>query len=309
QQGEVGQPGADDQHRHGVGEAPEEAAAPEGVVPDVPGAVGQRVDEADEDLARQAEAGVGEKRQGGPEHERGQQRLVPRPGGAARAEEGGRLAGGGGCGRHGPKLPAGGRGVHVRGRIAGLPPASSLAPGRDGAGPPGTAQRARPAATAAAAATEPSSTAAFNAATSGARNLSPSSGGTSSRTRAWAAAAPTPGRSGARRSSACAAAISSTATTVAALSTTSRSLRAACAPIETWSSWFALVGMVSTEAGWASTLFSLTNAAAVYWATIRPEFRPPSRVRKAGRPESAGFTSCSTLRSLTLASSATAIAA
>ncbi len=36
-------------------------------------------------------------------------------------------------------------------------------------------------------------------------------------------------------------------------------------PIETWSSWLADVGMESADAGWASTLCSLTRAAAVYW--------------------------------------------
>ena len=57
------------------------------------------------------------------------------------------------------------------------------------------------------------------------------------------------------------------------------------APIETWSSWLALVGMVSTLDGWASVCSSLTRAAAVYWAIISPERSPGASVRKAGRPE------------------------
>ena len=48
-------------------------------------------------------------------------------------------------------------------------------------------------------------------------------------------------------------------------SSTRRAWRAAMEPIETWSSWFADVGMLSTDAGWASTLFSEARAAAVYW--------------------------------------------
>ena len=46
---------------------------------------------------------------------------------------------------------------------------------------------------------------------------------------------------------------------------TVRAWRAAIEPIETWSSWLALVGIESTDAGWARTLFSETRAAAVYW--------------------------------------------
>ena len=44
-----------------------------------------------------------------------------------------------------------------------------------------------------------------------------------------------------------------------------RAWRAEMEPFETWSSWFALVGIESTDAGCASTLFSETRAAAVYW--------------------------------------------
>jgi hypothetical protein len=41
---------------------------------------------------------------------------------------------------------------------------------------------------------------------------------------------------------------------------------------------------LSTIAGWASSLFSEHRAAAVYWATIKPEFRPSPFTRNAGRP-------------------------
>src|SRR3954466_6796895 len=40
--------------------------------------------------------------------------------------------------------------------------------------------------------------------------------------------------------------------------------------------------MESTLAGWQRTLFSLTSAAATYWGIMKPEFSPPSCVRKAG---------------------------
>lgn len=45
------------------------------------------------------------------------------------------------------------------------------------------------------------------------------------------------------------------------------------------------------------TLFSETSAAAVQWAIINPEWRPPFGVKNAGRPLNAGFTSRSTRRS------------
>ncbi len=60
----------------------------------------------------------------------------------------------------------------------------------------------------------------------------------------------------------------STATTRAALPSTSHSLRPAPQPIETWSSWDPEVGMLSIEAGWHSTRFSATRAAATYWVTM-----------------------------------------
>jgi hypothetical protein len=68
------------------------------------------------------------------------------------------------------------------------------------------------------------------------------------------------------------------------LSRTSRAWRAAVAPIETWSSWFADVGMESAEAGWTSTLFSEARAAAVYWSIIIPELRPLAGARNGGSP-------------------------
>ncbi len=97
------------------------------------------------------------------------------------------------------------------------------------------------------------------------------------------------------------------ATTFSVLATISRHLRAAIVPMETWSSLLADVGMESTLAGWASTLFSETSAAAVYCAIMKPEFNPPSLTRKAGRPLSLGFTRRSMRRSEMLASSATAM--
>ena len=57
----------------------------------------------------------------------------------------------------------------------------------------------------------------------------------------------------------------SSARTCSTLATIVCAWRAAMGPIETWSSWFALVGIESTDAGWASDLFSDTSAAATYW--------------------------------------------
>jgi hypothetical protein len=56
--------------------------------------------------------------------------------------------------------------------------------------------------------------------------------------------------------------------------------------------------MESTEAGWLSTRDSATRAAEVTWAIMKPELRPEFFARKGGRPLRAGFTSCSTRRSL-----------
>ena len=61
----------------------------------------------------------------------------------------------------------------------------------------------------------------------------------------------------------CAAAIASMPTTTAVLSTMSPKRRAAKVAIDTWSSWLALVGRLSTLAGWARLLFSLARLAAV----------------------------------------------
>ena len=58
---------------------------------------------------------------------------------------------------------------------------------------------------------------------------------------------------------------SSMATIRSTPSSTARAWRAAIEPIETWSSWLALVGIESTDAGWARTLCSEARAAAVYW--------------------------------------------
>ena len=65
----------------------------------------------------------------------------------------------------------------------------------------------------------------------------------------------------------------------------------------------------ATLAGWASTLFSLTSEAAVYWASMKPEFVPAAGARNGGRPrENAGSSIRSTRRSLIEASSASAMA-
>ena len=61
-------------------------------------------------------------------------------------------------------------------------------------------------------------------------------------------------------------------------------------PIETWSSWPALVGIESTLAGWQSALFSETSAAATYCGIMKPELSPSSRARgtAAARPRASG---------------------
>ena len=102
--------------------------------------------------------------------------------------------------------------------------------------------------------------------------------------------------------------MASTARMRRVLATTRAALRAAVTPMETWSSLLAEVGIESTLAGWARPLFSEARAAAVTCAIMRPDWSPPSRVRKAGRPESAGFTRRSMRRSLIAPSSATAMA-
>ena len=72
----------------------------------------------------------------------------------------------------------------------------------------------------------------------------------------------------------------------------------------TWSSRPALEGIESTLAGWQRTLFSLTSDALATCAIMKPEWSPLPAARKGVSPvESAGFTSCSTRRSLMFASS------
>src|SRR5258706_342615 len=84
----------------------------------------------------------------------------------------------------------------------------------------------------------------------------------------------------------------------------------AIGPMETWSSWLALVGTESTDAGCARTLFSDARAAAVYWTIISPESSPLAGARKAGRPPlRRGSRSSDVRRSLIAPSSAIAILA
>src|ERR687895_1547999 len=68
------------------------------------------------------------------------------------------------------------------------------------------------------------------------------------------------------------------------LPSTCHAWRPEALPMETWSSWPALVGIESTLAGWQSDLLSLTREAATYCGIMKPELRPPFAVRKAGRP-------------------------
>ncbi len=99
------------------------------------------------------------------------------------------------------------------------------------------------------------------------------------------------------------------ATTSATLATMSAALRAAMVPMLTWSSVLAQVGIESTLAGWASTLFSETSAAAVYCGIMKPLFRPLERIRKGGRPrEWLSSTRCATRRSEMEPTSAMAMA-
>ena len=64
-----------------------------------------------------------------------------------------------------------------------------------------------------------------------------------------------------------------------------RAFSAASAPIELKSSWPALVGIEPAPAGWASTWFSLTSAAAAYWAIISPLLTARAvGVRNGGSP-------------------------
>ena len=52
--------------------------------------------------------------------------------------------------------------------------------------------------------------------------------------------------------------------------------------MDTWSSWLAEVGMLSTEFGKAKALFSLQSAAAVTCAIMKPEFTPPFFTKNGG---------------------------
>ena len=87
------------------------------------------------------------------------------------------------------------------------------------------------------------------------------------------------------------------ATTAELLPAMSCRRRAAKVAMDTWSSWLAEVGRLSTEAGWARVLFSEARAAEVTWAIMKPELSPPSLTRNAGRPDSAGSTSWAMRRS------------
>src|SRR3546814_6428486 len=75
--------------------------------------------------------------------------------------------------------------------------------------------------------------------------------------------------------------------------------RDSLAPIETWSSALALVGIEYTDAGIARLVRSLTIAAAVYCTIMKPDSVPSSLpIRNAGRPSLvAGSTSLLTRRS------------
>src|SRR3990167_10965139 len=65
----------------------------------------------------------------------------------------------------------------------------------------------------------------------------------------------------------------------------------------TWSSWLAEVGMLSTLLGKALHLFSLTSAAAVTWASIKPELTPGLFTKNAGKPLKCGSTKSAVRRS------------
>src|ERR1700687_1140555 len=87
--------------------------------------------------------------------------------------------------------------------------------------------------------------------------------GTISRTRSCAVRTPRPGLSGALKSIACAPHISSIARMFSTLRRTRRAFHAAPIAMGTTSSLLPSVGIVSTLAGWESTLHSLAKAAAV----------------------------------------------
>ena len=123
-----------------------------------------------------------------------------------------------------------------------------------------------------------------SAPTSAESERSCSSRGTRSRTAASAPSSAGVDRSGRWNSMPWHAHTSSIATTCAAQSTIWRALSAAHAPIELKSSMPAEVGTEPAPAGCASTWHSLTSAACVYCAIIRPEESPGCGVRKRGSP-------------------------
>ena len=104
----------------------------------------------------------------------------------------------------------------------------------------------------------------------------------------------------------CAAASSSMPRMCATLAIIGCRRRAAKVAIDTWSSWLALVGRLSTLAGWASDLFSHASAAAVTWAIMKPLFRPASAVRNGGRRETPASISIAMRRSAIAPTSAMA---
>ena len=106
----------------------------------------------------------------------------------------------------------------------------------------------------------------------------------------------------------CAAASSSMPRMCAVLAIIGCSRRAAKVAIETWSSWLAQVGRLSTLAGCASDLFSQASAAAVTWAIMKPQFRPGSAVRNGGRRETPASISIAMRRSAIAPTSAMATA-
>src|SRR5712692_805137 len=161
----------------------------------------------------------------------------------------------------------------------------------------------------AAATTAPLRISASAAASSGASTRSGPTPAMCLRTASRTAAVAGAGTSGPRKSSARAAATSSTARMLVRLSSTVRSFSAAPQPIDTWSSCMPEVGTESTLAGAARRRFSATSEAAVYWATMRPEFTPGSWARKGGRPSDRwGSRRRSTRRSAMAPTSAAAMA-
>src|SRR5207302_7592402 len=151
-------------------------------------------------------------------------------------------------------------------------PPPPRSPGRVGVG--GFAHLRVPTTDSAASTIEPPRISASAAATSGATIRSGPTPATCLRSATRTALVAGDGSSGRRSSCARAAAHSSTARMCARLSSTVRSFNAAPHPIETWSSCIPDVGIESTLAAAARRRFSATSAAAVYWATMRPEFTP-----------------------------------